>query len=63
MSDIQSKITGYAMKQENTIHNTRKNPNNWNQLTETDVRIGDKNIKALVTIAHVFGSWVEMWKM
>lgn len=57
MSNIQSKITGHAKKQENTTHNERER-------TETEVRIVDKNIKAvLTTIVHIFGSWLETWEI
>ena len=45
MSNIQSKITGHAKKEENTIHNKKKITTNWNQpRTETDVRISRQEL-------------------
>lgn len=45
MSNIQSKITGHAKKEENTIRNKKKITTNWNQpRTETDVRISRQEL-------------------
>lgn len=45
MSNIQSKITEHAKKEENTTHNKKKITTNWNQpRTETDVRISRREL-------------------